>query len=382
METPEFIPLTVPNLGEAEQRSVSKWLEAGWVSSAGPAVEEFEEKLAAYCGSRFAIATQSGTSALHLALLVAGVQPGELVLLPNLTFIASANAIRYTGAQPLLVDIRTRDWQTDLDLVESFLREKTELREGNCYHLESGKRLAALMPVHVLGYLGEMERWVELSEAYQIPLVEDAAEAMGSRQDGRHAGTFGLLGALSFNGNKIMTTGGGGAVLTQNAALAAKVRHLATQARIHPDEYLHDAIGYNYRMTSLAAALGLAQLERMEEFLQSKAAVDRHYREAFSDLDQVEMPPLAVSGGNFWMFTLQTPAARQLEDYLYHHQIQARKLWVPLNRQPMYRDCLYLQNQDNSLRIYENSLSLPSSTGISESELSRVAETVRKYFQS
>lgn len=373
-----MIPLSIPNLGPREKELVQGALETGWVSTAGPEVKAFEEALADFCGVRYAIATNSGTAALHLALKVGGIVAEDLVLAPNLTFIASLNPIYYLGAEAILVDINPNTWQIDLDLVEEFLEQDTEERDGECIHKVSGRRIGGMLAVHVLGYPCDIQRMLALGEQYGVPVIEDAAEGMGVMLNDQHLGSFGKMGALSFNGNKVMTTGGGGAVLTNDPAHAEYTRNLANQAKRHYQEYLHDEIGFNYKMTNLAAAMGLAQLERLEGFLERKAEIWNYYRDAFAGMDIgfIEYPEGVRP--NHWLVTIQHPAVRQLEEVLHVNDIQSRKLWIPMDRLPPFADCIYLNRKDHSHTVYEHSLSLPCSTGISDEELEKVCGVVKK----
>lgn len=376
-----MIPLSIPNIGDSEAARVAEALKDGWISTSGPAVKQFETALADYCGSRFCVVTNSGTSAIHLALLVHGVGSDQFVIAPNLTFVATLNPIRYVGATPILVDCEPDTWQMDLALVRAFLEEQTEMRDGKCIHVESGKWVSTLLPTHVLGYPCDLEGLLELAAHYQLTLIEDASEAVGSRMNGKALGTFGEMACLSFNGNKILSTGAGGAVLTEDQAKAEHVRHLAWQAKRHPEEYLHDEVGYNYGMSNLSAALGLAQLERMEEFLARKTAIDRRYREALAGLGDIGF--LTYPDGaspNHWLSTIQSRSARILEEVLFNKGVQTRKLWLPMNRLPMYRDCMYLSASDHSHHIYEHSLSLPCSTGLSDADQAQVIEALRSFF--
>ncbi|MEM7035336.1 MAG: aminotransferase class I/II-fold pyridoxal phosphate-dependent enzyme [Bacteroidota bacterium] len=372
-----MIPLSIPNLGDAERDRVAKVVADGWVSSAGPDIAAFEQQVADYCGTRFGVGMSSGTAALHLAFKVLETGPEDLVLAPNLTFVASLNAVAYTGATPILVDVDRFTGQMDLDLVEAYLEKETEFRDGASFEISSGKRIRAILAVHVLGYSCDMDRLLEIARARGIPVVEDAAEALGSRWKERSLGSFGLLSALSFNGNKIITTGSGGMLLSNDQRLSEHARHLSTQAKSFSAEYVHDEVGYNYRMANLNAALGLAQMERLPDFLARKQEIYFFYATQLADL-----PAHCLNFGsehllpNFWLFTLFTPQARQLEDFLTYNKIQCRKLWVPMNRLPMYRPCRYLSTEDHSHRLYEQSLSLPCSTGITDGELETVAEKV------
>jgi len=374
-----MIPLSTPNLGSRAKELVQKAMEEGWVSSAGPEVKAFEEAIADYCDVPYAIATNSGTAALHLALQLQGIGEDDLVIAPNLTFVASLHPIFYLGATPILIDANPLTWQMDPDLVEEFLVQETEERDGHRYHTASGKRVAALLPVHVLGYACDMERLCSLADTYGLALVEDAAEAMGARLDGQHLGTFGDAAALSFNGNKIMTTGGGGALLLRKPAEAEHARILSQQAKRHYQEYLHDEIGYNYRMTNLAAAMGLGQLEQMEAFHQRKMEIWSHYTEALADL---EVKFVSFGEGvqpNHWLTTILHPEARMLEEVLAVQEIQTRKLWIPMDRLPHLQDCQYVHHHDHSQEVYEHSLSLPSSTHMTDADLETVTKAIRMF---
>lgn len=379
-----MIPLSVPNISETEQQLVQQALASGWVSSSGPEVTAFEERMAGYCGSQYGVAVSSGTAALHLALIVCGVEPGDLVILPNLTFVAPLNAVRYVGAEPVLIDVEPETWQMDVDLVESFLEDQCKTGDGTCIHLESGRRVKALLPVHILGHLCDITRLALLADRFHLTLIEDAAEALGSKEGPRHAGTYGEVGCLSFNGNKLLTTGGGGMILTHSRKLAEHARHLSTQAKSHPEEYLHDETGYNYRLSNLQAALGLAQMDRLDTFLQRKKEIFAHYQQAFAPIEEVTPFPKGRGGTfpNYWMYTLLSREARPLDDYLFACGVQTRKLWVPMNRLPMNAGCTYISREDHSARLYEHSLSLPCSTSISDDELAVVTDAIVKFFTS
>ncbi|HHG83792.1 MAG TPA: aminotransferase DegT, partial [Bacteroidetes bacterium] len=254
-------------------------------------------------------------------------------------------------------------------------------RNGSCFEKASGRRIRALLAVHVLGYACDLNRLQEILRAKGVLLIEDAAEALGSTFQEKKAGNFGLLACLSFNGNKILTTGGGGMVLTNDPHLADQVRHLSTQAKSFSAEYIHDQIGYNYRMPNLNAALGLGQIERLPEFLARKRDIQARYAQVFAEV--ADLHTIAWKAGdqpNHWLVTLFHPKARQLEEFLTIFGIQARKLWVPMNRLPMYRDCIYIQKNDQSHHLYEHSLSLPSSSGLSDQDLEFVLEKLNEFF--
>lgn len=383
-ETHNMIPLSIPNLSELEQESVRKVLESGWISSAGPEVYAFENEMARYCNAGHAVATVNGTAALHLSLLLAGVERGDWVIGPNLCFVAPMNALRYLGAEPVLVDSDPVTWQMDPVLVEQFLETECVLREKGCFHRESGIRVRAMLVVHILGNMAAVDRLRELASRYRLALVEDAAEALGASKGEVQAGNWGQFGCLSFNGNKILSTGGGGMILTDDQAMAAEARRLSAQARSHAREYLHDVTGYNYRMPNLNAALGLAQLKRMPEFLQRKRTIRGFYDYYLGELEQVRLFPKAGEEEipNNWLYTIRCSESRQLEAFLGSRDIETRKLWVPLNRLGMFRRSPYIQESDHAHRIYEQSLSLPCSTGISDGDLEQVAGAIQEFFES
>ncbi len=384
-----MIPLTVPHFNGNEWKYVKDCLDTGWISSAGAYVEKFEHSVADYVGARHAIACSSGTTGLQVAQLVAGVVPGDMVIAPNLTFVATINSICHAGAQPILVDVDASQWQMDLDLLESFLDCETELREPaddesavkQCVHRSSGKTIRAIMPVHVLGVIGDMHRLVEIANRHGLVLIEDGAEALGSMWQNQHAGTFGSIGVFSFNGNKIISTGGGGMLVTDDSEHARLAKHLTTTAKSSPNEYFHDQVGYNYRMVNVLAAIGVAQMENLSSCVAKKQSVDQIYRERLSGVGDIAFQgcdPRCTP--NSWLFTLRTGHMRELAEHLGTQGIQTRPLWVPMNQLPMFASSLYVQEQDRSRQIYDSGLSLPSSVGITLDEVNCVCDAVRDFF--
>jgi len=259
-----MISLSEPHLNGNEWEYLKACLDTNWVSSAGPFVERFEKEIIRQVRVPNAVALASGTAALHLALIAAGVGPGDFVIVSDLTFVAPLNAIRYVGAIPILVDADPETWQMDHELVAQKLAEETELSPAGCYWPQGKGYIKAIMPVHILGGACEMERLRQIAGQYQMVLIEDASEALGTIHDGKPCGSWGDMGVLSFNGNKIITSGGGGMFLSQASEFAEKVRHLSTQARTDALRYVHDEVGYNYRLSNLHAAIGLAQLEQLD----------------------------------------------------------------------------------------------------------------------
>lgn len=377
------IPLCVPAFAGQEWAYVKECLDSGWVSSAGPFVERFERAAAALVGVRHAVATASGTAALHLALLVAGVGPDDEVLVPTLTFIAPANAVRYLGAHPVFVDVEPEHWQLDPDKVEDFLLRECTALGGALWNRRTGRRVAAILPVHLLGHPCDLDRLVALARRFGLALVEDATESLGARWGGQPVGAHGPVGCLSFNGNKVITTGGGGMLLTNDAAFAERARYLSTQAKDDPIEYVHGAIGYNYRLTNLQAALGCAQLEQLPGFLTRKRWIARAYQQRLADVPGLSfLHEAARARSACWMTTVLVDAARFGRDrrallaYLAERRIQTRPLWQPLHRSPAHRGAQAYRIEVAD-RLWRDALSLPSSAGLTDDDLQRVVTALR-----
>ncbi|MDE3156201.1 MAG: LegC family aminotransferase [Acidobacteriota bacterium] len=303
---PGPVALHEPRFAGREWDYLRECLDSTYVSSVGPFVERFERELAAFTGSRYAVVVVNGTAALHVALRLAGVQPGDEVLVPALTFVATAAAVTYCGAVPHFVDCEERTLGLDPVAVREYLRNTTDMREGRCVNRRTGRVIRAIVPMHTFGHPVDIDRVMALGEDFGLVVVEDAAESLGSTVGGRHTGTFGALGTLSFNGNKTLTTGGGGAILTDDEALARHARHLVTTAKVpHGWAYSHDEIGYNYRLPNLNAALGCAQLEQLPAFLDAKRLLFERYRRAFAAVPGVQI--VAEPAGcrsNYWLQTL------------------------------------------------------------------------------
>jgi perosamine synthetase len=377
-----MVPLSVPELRGNEARYLQECISGGWVSSVGPFVERFEREIAAYVGARCAVATVNGTSALHLALLVAGVQPEDEVLVSNLTFIAPANAIRYAGARPVFIGSEATYWQIDPEKVREFLATRCERRAHGVFNKRSGRQIRALLAVHILGHPADLDALLAVTREFGLLLIEDCAEAIGTEYRGRRVGTFGLLSAFSFNGNKVITCGGGGMLVTNDEALATRARHLSTQAKSDPREYIHDAVGYNYRLTSLQAAVGVAQLEQLDGFLARRREIAARYAEAFAGVEGLrftEEAPWARS--IFWLSTVLINEARfglgsrALMQRLEEQGIQTRPLWQPMHRSPAHQDCESFSCEIDDY-LAAQALSLPSSTGLSAADQDRVIAAV------
>lgn len=373
------IPLAVPVIGGNAGRYLEECLSTNFVSSVGPFVGRFEAAFAASVGSRYAVACSSGTAAIHLALLVLGIGPGDEVLVPSLTFVASVNPIRYVGATPILVDSERATANLDPELVVDDLEARA--REGRA-------QPAAIEVVHLLGHPARLEPILDAAARHGVTVIEDASEALGARYvggslDGRHVGTIGRVGAFSFNGNKLITTGGGGMLVTDDEVLARHARHLSTQARLPGLAYDHDEVGYNYRLSNLAAALGLAQLEEMADLLAGRRANAAAYERAIEALPALRPAPRATwADPSFWLYTPSVDPAVSPVDRddllvrLGEHAIDARPMWTPLHLTRLYRDVPRLGGAVAEA-IFDVAFSLPSSSDLGEAGRARVIEALR-----
>ena len=372
-----FIPNSVPHLAGKEWEYLKECLDTNWVSSVGSFVDRFERDMASYLNARHGIAVVTGTAALHAALLAAGVSQDDEVLVPSLTFIATANAIRYCGGWPVFMDADAKTWTMDTSKTAEFLARQCEPRRDGLVNRATGRRVKAMLPVHLYGHPADLDALLELASRYSVSLIEDSTESLGSRYKGRRVGVAGLAGCLSFNGNKIITTGGGGMVVTNDDQTARRLRALTTHSRADAAEWIHDAVGFNYRMTNLQAAIGVAQLEQLDGFVEGKRETARAYTEALAGLPGLEPcaeQPWALS--NFWMYSVQLdPAiwgsAREVIDAAAKAGIQCRPLFYPIHRQPPYRDCPAYRMEVTD-RLHARGLSLPCSVGITPAQRDRV----------
>lgn len=374
------VPLAVPNIGELERRYVLEAVESGFVSSVGPFVSEFEQRFAEKVGARHAIACATGTAAIHIGLILLGVERGDEVYCSDFTFVGSVNPIAYVGAEPVLIDSETRTWNMDPELLGAELDRRAA----------AGEPLPRVVEiVHVLGQPADMVPLMAACERHGIPVLEDAAESLGATWTsgpyaGRHTGTVGAVGCFSFNGNKIATTGGGGMIVTDDDALAARARHLTTQAKVPDVGYLHDEVGYNYRLTNIAAGLGLAQLARLDEFVAAKHRVAARYDAAFADLPLVLPPRIEGLDATYWLYSVMVPETdgRGRDDFLGHLNglgIGARALWRPLHAQPPFATARVVGGQVGD-GLFERGLSLPCATELTDDDQTRVIEAVRSFF--
>ncbi|WP_028788199.1 LegC family aminotransferase [Terrimonas ferruginea] len=373
--------LSGPNIAGNEWKYVKDCLDTGWVSSVGSYVTQFENMVAEFAGCRYGVATSNGTSALHIALQLAGVQDNDYVIVPNVTFIASVNSIKYTGADPILMDVDPGTWQMDLELLREFLEKETSQKGGERVYNKTGRVIRAIMPVHVLGNICDMDTLMDIANTYQIKVVEDSTESLGSYYKGKHTGGFGLMGTFSFNGNKIITTGGGGVIVTNDEALAKKAKHLTTQAKSDPFEYIHDEIGYNFRLVNVLAAMGVAQMEQLPGFIQRKKEVDALYRSELQGVGDISFQEVKSEvNPNCWLFTFKTEKQRDVLKVLNENQMQSRPFWVPMNKLRMFKDDVYYHHDDKSDYIYQRCLSIPCSTNITDDEVKAVAEKIRSIY--
>lgn len=377
------IPLAIPEISGNEWRYVKECLDGGWVSSVGAYVDRFEQAVAARVGRRHGIAVVNGTAALHLALMIAGVERGDEVVVPALTFIAPANAVRYLGAHPVFVDVEPRHAQIDVHAVADFLASGCQREGGALVNRSTGRRVRALLPVHLLGHPCDMAPLNELARRYGLAVVEDATESLGATYGGRPVGTHGDFACFSFNGNKLITTGGGGMLVTNDDELARRARYLSTQAKDDPIEYVHGEIGWNYRLTNVLAAIGCAQLERLDEFVAIKRRIARSYQVGLAGLPGIRLigeAPWARS--SFWLSTVvldrpcEPRASRELHAALGARGIQTRPLWQPLHRSPAH---LGSQSWNVSVAedLYARALSLPCSVGLTDDDVAAVIEAIR-----
>ncbi len=377
-----MVLLSGPNLSGNELQYVEDCIKTGWVSSVGSYVTDFELSLSKYVNSKYAVATSSGTTALHLSLIISNIEKDDFILVPNITFVATLNSIKYVGANPILIDVDIDTWQLNLDLLEKFLYNNSKIINGICIHNETKRPIKAIIPVHVLGNMCDMNRLIEISDKYCLKVIEDSAESLGSKFNGKHSGTFGDFGCFSFNGNKIITCGGGGMIVTNNKKLAIKAKHLSTQAKADSFEYFHDDIGYNYRLTNVSAAIGLAQMEQLDTFLTRKHQIKEIYFNELSNIGDIEFQKVNDNvDSNWWLFTIMSKYQKKLLKNLNNNKLQSRPFWIPMNKLPMFKKNIYLSEDNYSDKIYNSCLSIPCSTNISDNDLELVINVIKKTFK-
>lgn len=361
----DFVPLSVPVFIGNEKKYLNECIDTTFVSSVGKFVDRFEEDTAKYTGCKRAVVCVSGTNALHMSLILAGVKRDDEVLTQALTFIATCNALSYIGAYPVFIDVDIDTMGLSPVAVREWLFKNTEQKNGECYNKHTGRRVKACVPMHTFGHPVHLDELVEVLKEYNIELVEDAAESIGSLYKGKHTGTFGKVGALSFNGNKTITTGGGGMMLFNNEKLGAYAKHLTTQAKIpHRWEFRHDHIGYNYRMPNINAALGCAQLEHIEEYVASKRETAKAYEEFFKDIPELEFfVDSPETRSNYWLNVVilkDKEAQLNFLEFTNDNGVMTRPIWELMNRLPMFEMC---ENDGlkNSIWFSDRVVNIPSS---------------------
>jgi len=363
-KTDSFIPLHEPRFSGNEKKYLNECIDSTFVSSVGKFVDEFENKIASYTGAKYAIATSNGTSALHISLLISGVESGDEVITQPLTFVATCNAISYCNASPVFIDVDKDTMGMSPIALESFLKANTTVKNQQCVNKSTGSIIKACIPMHTFGHPCRIEEIQKICKEWHIILVEDSAESLGSFYNNQHTGTFGELGVISFNGNKVITSGGGGCILTNNEDLAKKAKHITTTAKEpHKWEYTHDMVGYNYRMPNLNAALIVAQLEQLDGFLKSKRSLAKFYKEFFQngDIHFVTDPENAKS--NYWLNSIILKSKDQRSLFLDEtnsQSVMTRPIWTLMNKLPMFKEA-QCGDLTNAEWLEERVVNIPSS---------------------
>ncbi|MGM9852644.1 MAG: DegT/DnrJ/EryC1/StrS family aminotransferase [Muribaculaceae bacterium] len=369
------ILLSLAHMGGTEQKYVGEAFETNWIVPLGPLVDEFEHRLEKFLGTDHVVALSTGTAAVHLALLMLGVGKGDEVICQSFTFSASANPIRYCGAEPVFVDSEKKTWNMDPEVLETAIKERKRI---------TGKYPKAIIPVYLYGMPAQMDEILAVAARYGIPVVEDSAEALGSEYKGKKCGTFGEYGVLSFNGNKIITTSGGGALVCPSARAAERVKFFATQARENRPYYYHEHIGYNYRLSNVSAAIGCGQMEILGEHLARRRRIHELYTEALSDIEGLDVHdnPSSDFNSNFWLTTITlapdviSTTPEELRCALDASGIESRLLWRPMHIQPVFSDCPYYGGTVAE-DLFACGLCLPSGSGLTDADIDRVVETIR-----
>jgi len=360
----DFVPLHRPVFEGNERQYLVDCIDSNFVSSVGAKVSEFEQLVAEFTGSKYAIATVNGTAALHISIELAGVKPGDEVISQALTFIATCNAISYAGAEPLFVDVDLDTMGLSPAALKCFLEENAEKRTSGTFNKTSGKRISACVPMHTFGFPCRIVEIAEICADWNIALIEDAAESLGSYVGSRHTGTFSSMATLSFNGNKVITTGGGGMIITDDSELAKRARHITTTAKVpHPYEFVHDEIGYNYRMPNLNAALGCAQMERLDEFLMIKAQLADQWDAFFYDRDVDFVKAINGATANHWLNAIIFDSRLDRDEFLKvtnDNNVMTRPIWTLMSKLPMFKDC-QTDGLENSLWLEDRVVNIPSS---------------------
>jgi perosamine synthetase len=363
--TKRTVPLHEPVFIGNEKKYLEECIDTTYVSSVGKFVDRFEEMIAEYTGAKKAVVCVNGTSALHIAMMLVGVKREDEVLTQALTFIATCNAISYIGAYPVFIDVDRNTMGLSPYAVQQWLNANAEIRNGNCFNKNTGRRIKCCVPMHTFGHPVKMDNLLDICNQWHIELVEDAAESIGSLYKGHHTGTFGKVGVLSFNGNKTITTGGGGMLLFQDEELGKYAKHITTQARVpHRWEFVHDHIGYNYRMPNINAAIGCAQMENLSKFIANKRETAMRYKEFFDKIDEIDFfsEPLECRS-NYWLNAIifhDKQAKLDFLNYTNDNGVMTRPIWELMNRLPMFKDC-QTDGLQNSIWLADRVVNIPSS---------------------
>lgn len=372
------ILLSAPHMGGAEQKYLNKAFQGNWIAPAGPNLNEFEYKLCKYTGAKHSAALNSGTSAIHLALKIVGVGKDDEVLCSTLTFVATANPIKYLGAIPIFIDSESESMNMDPYYLEKAIKEG----------IRKGKKPKAILLAHICGMCGDLEKILTIGEKFNIPLIEDAAEALGSKYKGKYLGTFGEIGIYSFNGNKIITTSAGGALISNNSDHVKKAIFYSTHAKEKAEYFQHEEVGFNYRMSNICAGIGIGQLEVIDNHLQKRRSINMLYRDVFSGIEGVKVvTENNDTFANYWLSTVIIDQKRsslhrdELKSALAKEYIDSRLLWKPLHLQPLFKNCLFFGN-GTSEYLFRNGLSLPSGSIITEKEKERIKIVLLDYINS
>jgi dTDP-4-amino-4,6-dideoxygalactose transaminase len=373
----EKIWLSPPHMSGGEIKYIQQAFESNWIAPYGPNIKAFEEELSAYTSAPHVVALNSGTAAIHLALIALGVQAGDEVICSSFTFSATANPIAYLGATPVFIESEADTWNISPDFLEAAIKDR----------LQKGKKVKAIIAVHLYGNTAKLHEIISIAQRYSIPLIEDAAESLGSRYKGKMTGTFGRIGIYSFNGNKIITTSGGGALVTSDKSIADQVSFLAAQARDKAPHYQHSQIGYNYRMSNVLAGIGRGQLKVIEERVEARRNIFFKYQKVLSDIPSITFAPeeIAESSYNRWLACILIDQKNNkispdhLRKALEEENIESRPLWKPMHLQPVFKDAPYYGDH-LSEKLFTNGLCLPSGSAMTEEQLGRVAAVIRKEF--
>ena len=378
-----MIPLAVPDLSGNERKYLNECIDSTYVSSVGPFVDRLESMIAKISGAKSGVAVSSGTTGLHTALTACGVGRDDIVIIPSFTFIATANAVSHCGATPWLMDVKADSWCIDEERIEEELKRKTEVKNGVVIHKDTGRRVAAIIPVYTLGNIPDMDVIKSIAAYYNIPVIADAAAAIGAEYKDRKCGELADCTVFSFNGNKTVTSGGGGAVVGNDEQMMKKIKHLSTTARVS-SEYDFDMVGFNYRMTNIQAAVGCAQLERVEDLVQKKRWIRSRYRELLDDVQGINFFPVPEDVNSSCWFSgvvVEDADHEKVKDIcskLKDQDIEARTFWKPIHMQKPYENALKADNLQTTDALWSKMLTLPCSTNITDAEIVTVADALKK----